>query len=647
MKCRVSWMKYGVLASASLLGAFVTLPALSREAARLELRFVSVVQRYFGLNSNYLGNSGLSSVRVAILANGFGELAEDPTASEFYLPAKPEIITWENKGAKALDSNDLTGLRAAIAIASLNGATETNSPQFRLYNANSLKGFDLSFRDAADWNADVIVTYKNYESFGNFNQTGGITRLPELLARDKEMLWVHSPGLYRGLVRHGALGGADAVAKNYGSLNGKFISTQSNGYPFLRFKANASLKKVKVSLSWNAFPPYLDFTGTDKDLDLVVYKGDKDGRPIEELARSSRRQTATPSAKNESPIPMEDVTLNNLAPSDNAYLIGIIHSGGTLTVDDRFHVVIEPPSRTPFTDNSDDLAKDESKTDDTAKKKDDEEAKELYPVDFIDASAVSNLLVPSDNPEALVVGDFSPYSSIGPVLPNPEGVSVQRPQLILDRADLYFTDSEALSGPDAAATIYAALAVAMKARDRDLKPRHQLKWLAALKKAGWEIDTPYINSKEREKQMQAKGWKTTEKEKDSFYQSYRDFSRLAFPKLRGRGLAVSNDTSDYHPRIGVPTMPLDLPAFKSLSDADKKNYEGKKFYLYVSGKEKDAVLKAWMGSKKPWDVLGGSATDYFEVVEISSPVLDYSSSYATSKRFLLPTAHQIENLKID
>jgi hypothetical protein len=648
MKCTVRWMKYGVLASASLLGVLVAVPALSREAARLEMRFVSVVQRYFGVNSYYVGNSGLSSVRVAILANGFGELADDPQAAEFYLPAKPEVITWENKGAKGLDSNDLTGLRAAIAIASINGATETNSPQIRLYNANSLKGFDLSFRDAADWNADVIVTYKNYESFGNFNQTGGITRLPELLARDKEMLWVHSPGLYRGLVRHGALGGTGVEAKVYGSLTGKFIPTQSNGYPFLRFKANASLKKVKVSLSWNAFPPYLDFAGTDKDLDLVVYKGDKDGRPIEELARSSRRQTANPSAKNESPIPMEDVTLNNLAPSENAYLIGILHSGGTLTAEDRFHVVIEPPSRAPFTDNSDDLAKDDTKTDDTTKKKDEaEEATELYPIDFIDASAVSNLLVPSDNPEAFVVGDFSPYSSIGPVLPNPEGVSVPRPQLILDRADLYFTDSEALTGPDAAATIYAALAVAMKARDRHLKPRHQLKWLATLKKAGWDIDSPFITAKEREKAMQAKGWKTTEKEKDSFYQSYSDFSRLAFPKLRGRGLAVTYDTADSHPRIGVPLMPLDLPAFSSLSDADKKSHAGKKFYLYVSGKEKEAVLKAWMGSKNPWDVLGGSAADYFEVVEISSPVLDYSSSYATSKRFLLPTAHQIESLKTD
>jgi len=633
-------MKYGVLASASLLGLTVAVPALSREGARLEMRFVSVVQRYFGVNSNYVGNSGLSSVRVAILANGFGELADDPTAAEFYLPAKPEIITWEDKNAKGLDSNDLTGLRAAIAISSINGATETNSPQIRLYNANSLKGFDLSFRDAADWNADVIVTYRNYESFGNFNQTGGITRLPELLARDREMLWVHSPGLYRGLVRHGPLGGAGAEAKVYGSLKGKFISTQSNGYPFLRFKANASLKKTKITLSWNAFPPYLDFTGTDKDLDLVVYKGDKDGRPVEELARSSRRQTATPAEKNESPIPMEDVTLENLAPSENAYLIGIIHSGGTLTTDDRFHVVIEPPSRTPFTDNSDDLAKDETKTEE-------KEAKELYPLDFVDASTVSNLLVPSDNPEAFVVGDFSPYSSIGPVLPNPEGVSVPRPQLILDRADLYFTDSEALTGPDSAATIYAALAVAMKARASELKPRHHTKWLGVLKKAGWEVDTPYFTPKEREKAMQAKGWQTTEKEKDSFYQAYRDFQRVAFPKLRGRGLAVSYANTDYHPRIGVGAMPLDLPAFNSLSEADKKAHEGGKFYLYISGKEKDAVLKAWVGTKKPWDVLGGSATDYFEVVEISSPVLDYSSIYATSKRFLLPTAFQIEKLKVD
>jgi hypothetical protein len=643
----VKWMKYGVLASASLLAVLVAVPAFSREGARLELKFVSVLQRYFGVNSHYVGNAGLSSVRVAILANGFGELADNPTAAEYYLPGKAEVITWENKGAKALDSNDLTGLRAAIAIAAINGATEINSPQFRLYNANSLKGFDLSFRDAADWNADVIVTYKNYESFGNFDQTGGITRLPELLARDREMLWVHSPGLYRGLVRYGALGGSGVETKNYGSLSGKFISTQSNGYPFLRFKANASLKKVKVSLSWNAFPPYLDFTGTDKDLDLVVYRGDKDGRPLEELARSSRRQTANPSKKNEFPVPLEDVTLTGLAPSEDPYLIGIIHAGGTLTADDRFHVVIEPPSRTPFTDNSDELAKEDTKASDAKKKDAAEEAKELYPLDFIDASAVSNLLVPSDNPEALVVGEYSPYSSIGPVLPNPEGVSVQRPQLILDRVDLFYTDLAVLSGPDAAATIYAALAVGMKARDHDLKPRHQLKWLATLKKAGWEIDTPYASSTEREKQMQAKGWETTEKEKDSFYQSHRDFSRLAFPKLRGRGLAVASDPSDYHPRIGVPTMPLDLPAFKSLSDADKKNHQGKKFYLYVSGKEKDAVLKAWVGSKKPWDELGGSATDYFEVVEIASPVLDYSSNYSTSKRYLLPTAHQIENLKLD
>lgn len=646
MKCMVRRMKYGVLASASLLAVLVATPALSRDGARLELRFASVLQRYFGLNSLYVGNAGLSSVRVAILANGFGELANDPTAAEFYLPGKPEVITWEDKGAKALDSNDLTGLRAAIAIAAMNGATQTNSPQFRLYNANSLKGFDLSFRDAADWNADIIVTYKNYESFGNFNQTGGITRLPELLARDKEMLWVHSPGLYRGLVRYGALGGSGVEAKNYGSLSGKFIPTQSNGDPFLRFKANASLKKVKVSLSWNAFPPYLDFTGTDKDLDLVVFKGDKDGRPVEELARSSRRQTATPTAKNESPIPLEDVTLTNLAPSEHPYLIGILHAGGTLTAEDRFHVVIEPPSRTPFTDNSDSLA-DAKTTDDSKKKENAEEAEELYPLDFIDASAVSNLLVPSDNPEALVVGEFSRYSSIGPVLPNPEGVSVQRPQLILDRVDLFYTDSEALTGPDAAATIYAALAVAMKARGPEIKPRHQLKWLATLKNAGWEIDAPYVTAKERQKAIAAKGWKTTENEKDSFYQSHRDFSRLAFPKLRGRGVAVSYDNSDSHPRIGVPTMPLDLPAFSSVSDADKKSYVGKKFYLYVTGKEKDAVLKAWIGSKKPWDVLGGSAADYFEVVELSAPVLDYSSKHSTSKRFVMPSAGQLEALKND
>lgn len=599
-----------------------------------KLYYPEVVRRYFQVPEEYVGHAGIANVKVGILANGFGDL-EDSGAigGKDYLPPTYTLFTWNEANLKALDSDDFTGLRAAAAIASLVGATNKNAPQFRLYNANSLGGFQSSMKDAGEWGADILLSFKNYESFGNFNGTGGINPLPERIVRNGDIFWVHSAGQFRGLVRHGTANATKAYA--YGSLDGKWIPTHANNYPFLRFKANASLHKVKINLSWNAYPPSQNFEGTDKDLDLVVYQGDKDGRPVKEIARANKRQTLNPESDNETKFPMEELTLQDVAPSANYYLIGVQYANGSFSSLDRFHVTIQPDITVPFID-------------DTVSGKD---AKETAPLEFVDASPDSTLLVPADNPEAYVVGDYSRYSSIGPVLPNIEGKSIPKPQLILDRTPLYFTDSGALEGPDAAATVYAAMAVMMKAMEPGMKPRHFRQQVKNLKPT-YSIDSPFLDVEPTEKALQAKGWKTSAKDKENFYSSYQDFQRLGFAKIGGSGFAVMTDPDDDHVKIGVMSTAPDLDAFKDIAKEHKVNPEKNQYWLFIEGKENNARLRAWVSvpvtkdgvPPKPWQVLGGKAKDYFEIVDMSLPVLNYRSTVSKAKRFRMPSTSKLHSL---
>lgn len=411
------------------------------------------LRKIYDVHSNYLDPKLEKKrvVRVAILDKGFGGISD----KTYYLPKHVTLVEkYGEAKTMALDATD-SGRRLAQIVWAMAGYPE-EWLRMNLYNANGLANFELAVKAAVDWKADIILSTQNFESFGDFDGSGGVNQLVSSVSR-KKLIWIQSAGEYRTKTYNGkVIIGTDATNKQ------KWVKFRDGKNWFLKVKSHSDEQPVTVTLSWNAFSPGKEFEGTDKDLDIVMWEPDAFGEPRKIVGKSTLRQvTKKDPGENETNLATErfEVTLEK---RQHPYYLAVKYVGGKFSAaDDTLRVTVVGKKK-PFYDY--------------------ESKKEVDPLEFVDATDDGSIMVPADNRYVVTVGTFGKLSSVGKVL------ETEKPEVKLDKAEVLFSDKVGMAGPAAASALFAAMTALMKAREPDLQRKHLVSFSDV--KNGWQMPSP-------------------------------------------------------------------------------------------------------------------------------------------------------------
>lgn len=406
-----------------------------------EIRLSSKVEKpeemrtYYGVGSELLEKAKVEGVRVAVMSAGFSGIenqAKDPDDffRKQYLPNSMQLIDSYDVATFGLEARNEIGRRVAQTAWAMTGL-DGGGPEFRLYNSNGLAAFRQAVEAILEWKADVILCTENFSAFGNFDGTGILNRIVDSAAFG-ETIWIQSAGEFATKVLN------LPIALKAGKLD----------QPDPQIKVNADDTEVTVTLSWNAYSPGLRrFYGTDKDLDLVLE--DKNGR---EVAKSRTRQVEGDTREGETNFAVEQLSAK-LFRDRSPYVVRLLVENGDFDArSDELRLTLETDRR-PFFDGK----------------------KEILPVELVDATRKKSMPVPADNRMATTVGSTHPFSSQGPTADGR-----QKPDVVMDSAEVRFTDKVAISGPDVAVAQLGAVAILYKANEAQFTRKH---WLLSLEKS--------------------------------------------------------------------------------------------------------------------------------------------------------------------
>lgn len=382
-----------------------------------------------GLES-YLPAPGLARLKVAVLANGFGDFAERPRE---YLPASARIVeqypaAWvTSRGlSPEIAGNPLTLDRHGLSMAQIVWAAvgkPASGPQFLLLNANGLTQFRRAVQYAIEERVDVIQYSENWEYGGNFDGRGFINAEVTRATR-AGILWVNAAGNYAGQVYDGpiALPGPDRT---------------------LRLENAFDDNRVRFTVSWNDFR---DVEEHQTSLDLDVEVLDAAGRVV---ARGERAQFPLVN------LPHRERTLHarelfTATLDRGVHSIRLVHRAGHFHSGHRVRVWVS--SERPETQ-----------------------------VSLLDHTPEREIMVPADHPQVITVGDISPQSSRGPTA---DGRT--KPDLLLPDSRIAFTNGMMTAGTSNAAALFAGVVLTIKAHDPSLTRES----LLAMRQAGVECLYP-------------------------------------------------------------------------------------------------------------------------------------------------------------
>ncbi len=306
--------------------------------------------------SAYLARPGirsrLSTLRIAVLDNGFGDFADQPAGE--YLPAKTRLLAQYPVPGNALNA-DRHGLSMAQMVWAATGSS-ADGPEFLLLNANGMTQLRRAIQFAIDERVDVILYSQNWEYGGNFDGRGFINAEVSKATR-AGILWINAAGNYGGQVYDGplALPGPDQTLR---LVN--------------RFDEN----RVRFVVSWSDFRE-VEAYQTSLDLDVEVL--DSNGKVV---ARGDRVQRETPGpARGEITLHARELFSATLDRGD--FFLRLVRRAGVFPSNLRVRAWVS--SERPET-----------------------------PIELLDRSRGREIMIPADHPEVLAVGDLSEQSAQGP-----------------------------------------------------------------------------------------------------------------------------------------------------------------------------------------------------------------------------------------
>lgn len=392
----------------------------------------------------------LKDIKIAILDNGFGA----PPFRDRVLPAS--LFTLVSRYDRALiekyhlgdpdrqaplDERADHGMRLALITWAVTGFHSTFLPKFYLLNARGLTNLERAVRYAIENKIDIILYSQNWEYGGNFDGRGFINRIVSYATR-AGILWVNAAGNYGGRVFNGGVSTA--------STGWVSIGPDGNG---LRFKNRLDNNTVKVLLSWNSYSEE-ESNGTDKDLDLYVYD------EAERVAAKSDLQQikggpGVVRRDGQTFVPRESIEVPLDRNVSGTYRIRVADRTRNFGGADKLRITVMGTESAYY---------------------DATERKLVEPVELLDATKGSEVMVPADHPEVFAVGDLTVISAKGPTA---DGRA--KPDLTLTNSEAEFTDGRGTSGTSNAAAMFAGVLALMKAHAGVLTRENILRYVTQVR----------------------------------------------------------------------------------------------------------------------------------------------------------------------
>lgn len=457
---RTQWMKWSVIAVLVWVAGYSAVAAYFEFDADRAKTLQSI-----HLNSDLtklLGSPKLSSIKIAILDNGFMGFEKGGRS----LPSTAQLIEnpAQSLGMKDIKSNPLGmgdhGLAMAQTVWAMTGLDQANAPQFFLVNANG----GTNFKYAVDWTIknkiDIVLYAQNFE-IGNMNGSGFINaKVNEAL--DAGILWINAAGNYGESLYYGP------IKKSVdGYVMFSFLGEEPR--KSLRFKVEEKKDSTSLVITavWNDLPES-DSVATTKDLDLVLLdsKGekvmvaqvDKNGVKTQVPAMVNFRSDGkgeksadVSDLRGYSTLPREQV---ELMLNQGEYQIQLKDRSGNFGKNDSVRVmVLSSRDYDPRTQNRG--------------------------INFIDRTQGCEIFTPGDNPRVVTVGDHSPVSSVGP-----NSDDHIKPDILVTDSRIELSDGrENLMGSSTAAAIFAGTVALMKVKNPALTQEDLFNYIKGLKEA--------------------------------------------------------------------------------------------------------------------------------------------------------------------
>ncbi len=398
-------------------------------------RAVTELRTKFGLTA-YDGiptmGERLKQIKVAILDNGFGDrstLKQDLPESVFELVASydKDWVKKNNLGdaesQNPLIDTDLHGRQMAMLVWAMTGMKTDFAPQIKLMNANGFSNLTRAVKHCVENKVDIILYSQNWESGGNFDGRGFMNRIVSQ-ATNQGILWVNAAGNYAGKVFNSpvSLDPSDNLK----------IGKDDKG---LRVKSRLDRNPVTITLSWNSSHDE-EGVGTDKDLDLFL--SDEKGNVVAKSELTQIIKVPNVDRKDGETYVAREVIETNLSQTKaENYLIKVVAKSKNFNAADRVRITVMGTKAAYF---------------------DASENKMVQPVELLDASNEQEIMIPTDHPQVIAVGDMTPASSRGPTT---DGRT--KPDLVLRYSDAEFTDGEGSAGTSNAAAFMAGILAVTKA----------------------------------------------------------------------------------------------------------------------------------------------------------------------------------------
>jgi len=243
-----------------------------------------------------------------------------------------------------------------------------------------------------------IVLYSQVWTFGGNFDGTGFIDAQVSQAIRAGITWINAAGNYGSKVSEGSVSEQLTTPR--------YFTVLKKGAP------------VTLTLSWNDFDDS-SAAWSDQDLDLFVV--DEAGKLVGSSEKKQLGHIPGPGDKNVSAYARETLTLNGLP--EGKYRIEIKNISNNFTADSRFRVLLESNESVVF--NSATLDR------------------EVFP--------------PADHPEVITVGEDSPVSSRAVL-----GQSSSKPDFVLPKAIVDFSDKTHARGSSVAAAIFAGIYAKLK-----------------------------------------------------------------------------------------------------------------------------------------------------------------------------------------
>jgi hypothetical protein len=397
-----------VLFFRAVLGLFAAALPVNAAMASVEVVNAQALRAQLGLEGFGIP-AGLSTVRIAILDNGFAGFV----AGNGALPASARLI--EGPGNPQAPTEHGMGM-AEIVWAMTGHAPE--GPQFFLINSNGFTNFkaavDFVVRERVD-----IVLYSQTWAFGtNFDGTGFIDEAVSLATR-AGAIWINAAGNFGGMVHQ------RAITPNLDRGTGwvRF----DGGRDFLELENSLDENQATLTLSWNDFQASETYN-TRQDLDLFVYDSNDRVVGSSELIQRGEAPPATGTSSLSSHA-RESITLRGLGRG--TYRIRVRAKSDQFNDGSVFRVVVE--------------------------------AEKQGSIRLAQATPGAEIFAPADHPDVITVGERFELSSRGPTA---DGRA--KPDTLVADSTVSFSNGNTVRGSSTAAALVAGAVVTMKARHPSL-----------------------------------------------------------------------------------------------------------------------------------------------------------------------------------